>query len=119
MGKGIEGIGVMVVPQLLVVHVLPGGPAERAGLKEGDRIMKVNSHSTVPPDYIRDLIKGMPVRIMIERDNKDKEIVIENLTVIPLGAIMDWRDEQLLQSVRVENLPWSVLRRGKAGIVTL
>jgi carboxyl-terminal processing protease len=31
---------------LLIVHVIPGSPAERAGIKDGDRIVAVDGHTT-------------------------------------------------------------------------
>lgn len=31
---------------LLIVHVIPGSPAERAGIKDGDRIVEVDGHRT-------------------------------------------------------------------------
>lgn len=47
MGK-FEGIGVQFTMQqdtIMVLHVIPGGPSEKAGLKDGDRIVEVDGES--------------------------------------------------------------------------
>ncbi len=45
---------------LLIVNVIPGGPAEAAGMRANDRIVEVDGKSTrtVSPDTAADLLKG-------------------------------------------------------------
>ena len=45
---------------LKVLSVIPGGPAEAAGLKAGEKIVRVDSTRTdsVDPDYAADLLRG-------------------------------------------------------------
>ena len=45
---------------LLILSVIPGGPADEAGIVAGDRIVRVESSRTeaVNPDYAADLLRG-------------------------------------------------------------
>ena len=45
---------------LQILSVIPKGPAEEAGIKPGERIVRVESASTdeVDPDYVADLLRG-------------------------------------------------------------
>lgn len=45
---------------LLIVNVIPGGPAEKSGLRTGDRIVEVNGHTMreVSTDAAADMLKG-------------------------------------------------------------
>ena len=65
MEGGFEGIGIEFVIQddtLMVVAAIPGGPAERAGLRAGDRIVEVDSVAISGPDLtnarVAELLKG-------------------------------------------------------------
>jgi len=46
---------------LLIVNVIPGGPAEQAGLEAGERIVAVDGHSTsqVSTDAAAEMLKGI------------------------------------------------------------
>jgi carboxyl-terminal processing protease len=57
------GLGIELKAQdrsLLVVNVIPGGPAEQAGMHSGDRIVEVDgtATTTVSTDEAADLLKG-------------------------------------------------------------
>ena len=57
------GLGVEIKPEedaLLILNVIPKGPAEEAGIKPGDRIVRVESSRTdeESPDYVADLLRG-------------------------------------------------------------
>ncbi|MFG0265972.1 MAG: S41 family peptidase [Rhodopirellula sp. JB055] len=57
------GLGVELKPGedcLKILSVIPGGPADEAGIVAGDRIMGVDSISAVDrdPDYVADLLRG-------------------------------------------------------------
>lgn len=61
--QNVVGIGVVLGEkdgQSVVVSVVPGSPAEGAGLKAGDVITAVNGQSTVglPPDQLVDQVRG-------------------------------------------------------------
>ena len=57
------GLGIELktdVDCLQILSVIPNGPAEEAGIKPGERIVRVESASTdeVDPDYVADLLRG-------------------------------------------------------------
>ncbi|MGB7347702.1 MAG: S41 family peptidase [Pirellulaceae bacterium] len=57
------GLGVELKSEadsLQILSVIPGGPAEEAGVKAGDKIVRVESSRTevVDPDYAADLLRG-------------------------------------------------------------
>ena len=73
-----EGIGIQFnVPNdtAIVLSVIPGGPSEKAGLKQGDRIISVDDRTIAgtktPQDIMVRLMKGpsgTKVRITVNRD---------------------------------------------------
>ncbi|MGN1211155.1 MAG: S41 family peptidase [Candidatus Cryptobacteroides sp.] len=75
-----EGIGIQFnVPNdtAIVLSVIPGGPSEKAGLLQGDRIIKVDDRSIAgmktPQDSMVRLMKGpsgTKVRITVNRDGQ-------------------------------------------------
>ncbi len=65
-GVGLSGIGT----------VLPGTPAERAGLKNGDMILKVNGKYVFDPSVISEIIKrGEKLEVTVLRDGKKVRVV--------------------------------------------
>lgn len=75
---------------LTVISPLKGSPAERAGLKSGDKILKINATSTADLrldqaiGFIRGPI-GTEVTLTISRDDEIKEIkIIREIIVIPI-----------------------------------
>ena len=76
-----------------VVHVIVGGPSDKAGLQVGDRIIKVNNESIAGKDLSTDEIKkkirgesGSAVKITILRKNEAREITITRGR-IPIYAV--------------------------------
>lgn len=67
--------------RIRVARVLPGGPAEAAGLKDGDLILQIDKQSTInlrAPDA-QSMLRGpvdSPVKLKIQRDNKTLTITI-------------------------------------------
>lgn len=61
-----------------VVSVVPGSPAERAGLQKGDVITNVNGKNIKDPEGLADVIGAMKInevaQITILRDNAEREL---------------------------------------------
>jgi carboxyl-terminal processing protease len=91
--QNVVGIGVLLGTkdnQSVIVSVVPGSPAEAAGLKAGDVFVKVNGQdvSTATPDDIVSMVRGdagTTVDITIERpstgEQLDFSIVRQQITV--------------------------------------
>jgi hypothetical protein len=95
------------------VEVIPGSPAERGGLLNGDRVIAVDGQATPDFDMVKSIIRSRatPHMLSVERNGGR-----QNLTVAPdaqgkvgLTAIMQERrasvSEAFSQAVRT---PWSV-----------
>jgi predicted metalloprotease with PDZ domain len=62
----------------VVTHVSPGGPAEQAGIRRGDRIVEVN-RKPVPPDFqiwLESRSPGETVRLRIRHGDEEREIAL-------------------------------------------
>ncbi len=78
------GIGVEVDfrdDRVLVIATIPGSPAERAGLKTGDRIVAVNGMpiAGIAADQIVRNLRGQPgskVRLAIRRNGRDEPLIV-------------------------------------------
>ena len=83
-----EGVGVSVSKvdnSIEIVAIFKDSPADKAGLKPGDKIIKVNNKdvSGMELDDVVKLIKNKKkVNIMVKRDNKEKEITLKQNTVV-------------------------------------
>lgn len=75
---------------LTVISPLKGSPAERAGLKPGDKIFKINATTTedLSLEEAVSLIRGpigTPVKLTISRDDDVSEVeIIRNVIVVPI-----------------------------------
>lgn len=80
------GIGIYMIAdeksdRVIVYYPIPESPAEKAGIKSGDKIIKVNGVEYTAKDFedISDYIKGeegTKVNIVIERDGKQQSFEI-------------------------------------------
>ncbi len=84
------GIGISIAATnragALVDAVIPGAPAELAGVKLGDRITTVDGRSTATMSLtqITDLLRGQPatsVKLGIERETQHLELNIERRAI--------------------------------------
>ena len=83
----ISGIGItfsMMNDSANVIEVIPNGPAEKAGIMPGDRIITVNDSSitgsTITSEKVQSLIRGIKntkVKIGIKRSNSKKPLSFE------------------------------------------
>ncbi|WP_245803528.1 S41 family peptidase [Daejeonella lutea] len=81
-----DGIGIeyyILNDTLLVTSVSPGGPASKAGLKHGDKILSINKHQVsgikITPKKIVEQIrgkKGTPVEILVKRDTTKRNFSV-------------------------------------------
>lgn len=97
-------IGVMISAQtgsVVIVGTAPDSPAEKAGLKEGDVIVKVNDHKVKEKDatgedveaLAKEIVKhepGTKIKITVKRDDKEKVIEV---TVGKPGAFAPKKDK--------------------------
>lgn len=86
--KGAVGVQLKVDEgKIVVVGALPNSPAEKAGLKEGDVVVKVGDHSVkekdASTDDLQDLVKyvgkhapGDKFKVAFKRDGKDMSVEI-------------------------------------------
>lgn len=72
-----EGLGVDASKGVLVTEVIEDSPAEKAGLEEGDVIIKIDGHTVTSPSKLRSAIRekgiGDEVAIVVQRDDETKE----------------------------------------------
>jgi carboxyl-terminal processing protease len=91
-----DGIGVefnLISDTVHIVHVLEGGPSDKAGLQVGDKIIKVNGETIAGRNNKTDDIKnkirgesGSTVKLTLLRKNEQKEISIKR-GKIPIPAV--------------------------------
>lgn len=88
-----ESFGLDKVKGALISKVIGNSPAQRAGLKEGDIILKVNAQEVVSATDISPIIglleidSMVPVQVM--RDGKVKELTIQLLTAPQIAKKVD------------------------------
>jgi carboxyl-terminal processing protease len=95
-GKSV-GIGVLIQPDdkgIKIVKVLPGGPAEAAGVKVGDIIIKADGQKVEGPENVRGP-KGTKVEITLLRDGKEITLPItRNEFSLLVKDELEWIDSK-------------------------
>jgi S1-C subfamily serine protease len=86
--KGSIGVKVSAeTGSVVVVETIPGSPAEKAGLKAGDVVVKVNDHKVKEKDatqddvmeMVKEVVKhdpGSKIKVTVKRDDKEKTIEV-------------------------------------------
>jgi carboxyl-terminal processing protease len=95
-GKSV-GIGVLIQPDdkgIKIVKVLPGGPAEKAGVKVGDIIIRADGKKVDGPDNVRGP-KGTKVEITLLRGEKEITLPItRNEFSLLVKDQLEWIDSK-------------------------
>jgi carboxyl-terminal processing protease len=95
-GKSV-GIGVLIQPDdrgIKIVKVLPGGPAEAAGVKVGDIIIKADGKKVDGPENVRGP-KGTKVEITVLRGDKEIRIpIVRNEFSLLVKDELTWVDSK-------------------------
>jgi S1-C subfamily serine protease len=76
-----KGLDLDVEKGVLVSGVVDDGPAEEAGIEDGDVIIALNGTEVSSPDELRDLVRdlapGTEVEIKLVRDGEEKTVTLE------------------------------------------
>ncbi len=131
----ISGIGVQVISDkkdtasggkptgATVTLVIPGGPAEQAGFKAGDRIMAVDGKPTsgMSQDDIVKMLKGTEgtqIKVTVDRDGESKDLYptrakfnfppvvsekVDDVLYLKIFSFMDDRTDEVLWDKMQEN----------------
>jgi C-terminal processing protease CtpA/Prc len=64
---------------VFLVQVIPGSPAELAGLKTGDRIYEISGQTFAGSDELLELVKTLPgpIELLVERDGRLMTVTID------------------------------------------
>lgn len=133
------GLGVELKPGedcLNILSVIPGGPADEAGIVAGDRIMGVDAISAADrdPDYVADLLRGpegslvsleiasvdqLPRSIRVARRRVDVPCV-ENIHLVDTDAKIGYfrlTNFQKSTPAEVEKALWALSRQGMRSLI--
>jgi hypothetical protein len=71
-------LGIQLDPDMVITEVLKDGPAEKAGVKAGDRIVRLNGQQVGDSIMLGQAIQSAPkeTKLIISRDGKEQEVVI-------------------------------------------
>ena len=74
----VRRVGISPASAVIVGQIAPGSPAERAGLKTGDRILRVNFAPVFSPEHFADIVNdsgGQQLTLELVRDGKEMILV--------------------------------------------
>ncbi len=108
---GIAFSGINGESEVMVAKVMPGKPAEAAGLKEGDKILSVDGIRIPSATALIEMVngsKGEPITISIVRDKQKMDI--------PIRPIMDESSKRFVVGIYPGvSVPTELVKRGVAG----
>ena len=96
----IEGIGIefiLLKDVVYVLHVIPKGPADQAGLQAGDKVVKIDGHILKEAEFTsNDIVskmrgpKGTPVKVYVCRNNTkdliEVTIIRDQISILSIDA---------------------------------
>jgi carboxyl-terminal processing protease len=88
----VESIGLDVTPEGFVRTLLAGGPADKAGIKRGDRIVRADGRKFHPIESFRGRA-GKPVSLAVQREDDAKPLAVE-VTPRLIDPKREWLDAQ-------------------------
>ncbi|TWU15582.1 PDZ domain-containing protein [Allorhodopirellula heiligendammensis] len=96
----------------LIREVAPGSPAETAGLRRGDEILKLNGKDVQSLDQfvgdVGDFEPGDDIKVMVRRDGNEQEIAAELGQVVE--APIQWFRDRMPMPSGTRNVPMLGLR---------
>jgi carboxyl-terminal processing protease len=100
---GQSGLGLRIGPRgqaLAVVAVTPGGPAEEAGIRVGDRLLAVDGHplGARDPGLAASLLEGpegSEVTLTLGRGNRRRQVTLVREVVVPETVAAERRNDIL------------------------
>jgi carboxyl-terminal processing protease len=88
----VESIGLDVTPEGFVRTLFAGGPAEKSGLKRGDRIVRADGRKFHPIESFRGRA-NKPVSLAVQREDEAKPFVVE-VTPRLIDPKREWLEAQ-------------------------
>lgn len=107
-----SGVGIEITTRdtvITVVSPIEGTPAYKAGIKAGDRIIKIDDESTkgmTLPEAVKRIRgpKGSPIKLTISREGHDKPLDFKvTRDVIPLRSVRHHKLKPKIGYVRISN----------------
>ena len=112
-----EGLGLGIDHGILIEDVVAGGPADRAGLREGDVLTEFGGESVDDVDRFRFMVAerkvGEEIAVRLHRDGKEitRSITLTEFPVEEPTLASNLRDEEDFFGIEVENAAGSELAR--------
>jgi len=112
-----EGLGLGIDHGILIEDVVSGGPADRAGLREGDVLTEFAGESVDDVDRFRFMVAerrvGEEIAVRLHRDGKEltRSITLTEFPVEEPALASNLRDEEDFFGIEVENAAGSELAR--------
>jgi regulator of sigma E protease len=105
---GIAFSGITGESEVLVAKVIPGKPAEQAGLKEGDKILSVDNIKIPSATSLIEMVngsKGQPITIALERDGAKQDVQVT--------PVLDETSKRFIVGIYPGvNVPTELVKRG-------